>query len=43
MRKYGVQLIVVGGLEKAYYPAAGLANVLSVYAEVQDLVKPPQE
>jgi 4-carboxymuconolactone decarboxylase len=24
-------------------PAAGLANVLSVYAEVEDLLKPPQE
>jgi uncharacterized membrane protein len=27
VRKYGVRLIVVGGLERAYYPAAGLAKL----------------
>jgi uncharacterized membrane protein len=27
LRQYGVRLIVVGGLERAYYPAAGLAKL----------------
>jgi YYY domain-containing protein len=27
VRKYGVRLVVVGGLERAYYPAAGLAKL----------------
>ena len=27
IRKYGVRLIVVGGLERAYYPAAGLGKL----------------
>jgi uncharacterized membrane protein len=38
IRKYGVSLIVVGGLERAYYPAAGLDKFDSMVGNGLDVV-----
>jgi uncharacterized membrane protein len=38
LRKYGVRLIVVGGLERAYYPAAGIAKLDRMVGNGLDVV-----